>query len=78
MQFKSKLFFSDICYFETGIVIFQSDIYSCGMILLELVMPPFKTTSERIEVLGKLRKDGSVPKIIKQNHPQWVILGFTV
>ncbi|XP_059485157.1 eukaryotic translation initiation factor 2-alpha kinase 1-like [Neocloeon triangulifer] len=56
---------------DGGLCNFKSDIYSSGVILLELLMPPFKTSSERAEVLTSLRNKGAIPEIISKKLPQW-------
>lgn len=48
--------------FNDFLPIFQSDLFSLGIILLELLMP-FKTDMERIETIQKARK-GKIPETI--------------
>ena len=48
----------------------QSDIYSLGIVLMELLVP-MRTDMERNKVITAL-KSGQIPEAVATDHPQWV------
>lgn len=46
-----------------------ADIFSAGLVILELLCPPFNTFMERAQVLEALRERGDVPEHIRLNLP---------
>lgn len=52
----------------------QSDMYSLGIVLLELLML-MKTRMERSKIIGALQA-GQIPDSLKANHPKWVSCRF--
>eukprot|EP00922_Rhytidocystis_sp_ex-Travisia-forbesii_P011846 GHVS01017647.1.p1 GENE.GHVS01017647.1~~GHVS01017647.1.p1 ORF type:complete len:254 (+),score=65.42 GHVS01017647.1:2-763(+) len=52
----------------------KADIYSAGLILLELLCPRFETIMERYETLGLFRSSHKVPEFIRVNLQPWYML----
>ncbi|XP_046413550.1 eukaryotic translation initiation factor 2-alpha kinase 1-like [Neodiprion virginianus] len=50
----------------------KSDIFSLGIVLLELIML-MKTRMERSKIIGALQA-GQIPDTLKMNHPKWAFI----
>ncbi|XP_076750522.1 eukaryotic translation initiation factor 2-alpha kinase 1 isoform X2 [Xylocopa sonorina] len=50
----------------------KSDIYSLGIVLLELLVPT-KTQMERIKIIGNL-KNGQIPTALTATYPKWAYI----
>lgn len=41
-------------------------MYALGVILLELILPPFKTEMERIKIITEFQNDRKAPEVSKE------------
>ena len=48
----------------------QVDMYSLGIVVLELWYPPFETAHERFKVMEALTKRKELPALFGDQHPQ--------
>jgi len=61
---------NDCCYCSDKV-----DIFACAVMLLELLLPPFRTQMERVTLLQRFHSDKTAPDFITRRLPKtWALL----